>query len=555
MIKKNQTLSIRLLRDSETPETSIRDGVTLTPWSTIEGAQIALGTIGGGAPKWSTFLTLSTAEKAKLNNATAYGLLFVQASNRWFALSFGMGHVKLDPDAFEQDFGLRVVLNTVDPDKLRSADIRTPDENTTSRRTQTARRSDQTAFSIDIERDIVRGLAGEPKDAGFAKRVAGSDALSLNKEMEVGDIPTICADTLTAFNKTDYKANFAWIDQIKHVRDKTLIGQLDLSLAAALRTALTGAIPDTLHLAYPIIYEPEKARHIRYKGFNSSTVHTDLEIGGYFADLKDKSLTTYPVDHLTGHKVAEVTDEGKDDGQTWRLKECLVYETEVGEEKYVLSADRWYRIDKTLANEVAKFFASVTPHAMPAAEANDNEEIYNKRIAGGGHDLLCLDRKLVKPTGASYAIEACDFLSTGRALIHVKDQTSSSRLSHLFNQGTVSARVLKVDGGFRDLLRATIVAEQTSWGLTGFDGLVTDAATPFKESDYLIVYAVLCSGSGVGSKRLPFFSLVTFRQAAKELQALGYRLAFAWITKPAPTTTKAKRAPRKPKTPPAAAAA
>jgi uncharacterized protein (TIGR04141 family) len=555
MTKKSQTLSIRLLRDGKTPDTSIRDGVTLAAWPTIEGAQIALDTIGGGAPKWSTFLTLSTAEKAHLNNSTAYGLVFVQASNRWFALSFGMGHVKLDPDAFEQDFGLRVVLNTVDPDKLRSADIRTPDENTTSRRTQTARRSDQTAFSIDIERDIVRGLAGEPKDASFAKRVAGSDALSLNKEMEVADIPSICADALAAFNKTDYKANFAWIDQIKHVRDKTLIEQLDLALAAALQTALTTAIPDTLHLAYPVIYDPEKARHIRYKGFNSSTVHTDLEIGGYVADLKDKGFTAFPVDHLAGHKVAEVNDEGKDDGQSWRLKECLVYETEIAGEKYVLSADRWYRIDKTLATEVATFFASVTAHTMPPAEANDNEEIYNKRIAGGGHGLLCLDRKVVKPTGVSYAIEACDFLSNGRALIHVKDQTSSSRLSHLFNQGTVSARVLKVDGGFRDVLRATIIAEQTTWGVTGFDGLVTDAASPFKEADYLIVYAVLCSGSGAGSKRLPFFSLVTFRQAAKELQALGYKFAFAWITKPASTTTKAKRAPKKPKTPPAQAVA
>jgi uncharacterized protein (TIGR04141 family) len=441
MTKKSQTLSIRLLRAGKEPADSVRDGVTLSAWAKLEGAQIALDTIGGGAPKWSRFLDLTTEEKAQLHNSTAYGLVFVQASGRWFAVSFGLGHVKLDPDAFEQDFGLRVVLNTVDPEKLRSADIRTPDENTTSRRTQTARRSDQTAFSIDIERDIVRGLAGEPKNSAFASRVAGSDGLSITKEMEVSDLPQVCADAFAAFGKTDYKANFAWIDQIKHVRDKTLIEQLDGALVTALNTALTTAIPDTLHLAYPVIYDPEKTRHIRYKGFNGSNIHTDLEIGGYVADLKEKGITAFLQEHLASHKVHECNDEGKDDGQSWRIKECLVFDTDLNGEKYVLSADRWY-------------------------------------------------------------------------------------------------------GPFRNALRATITTEQAALGLTGYDALIADATTPFKESDYLVVYAVLCSGAGTGANRLPFFSLVTFRQAANELRALGFKCAFSWIAKPAPTTKKAKRGPK-----------
>ena len=171
MTKKTQTVSIRLLRNGKQPSSAIREGVILTAWNKIEGAQITLGTLNGGTPKWGKFLDLTKDEKVEVFNVSAYALVFLSASGRWFAVSFGLGHVKLDPDAFEQDFGLRVVLNTVAPDKLRSADIRTPDENTTTRRTQTARRSDQTAFSIDIERDIIRGLAGEPKDKTFGLRV------------------------------------------------------------------------------------------------------------------------------------------------------------------------------------------------------------------------------------------------------------------------------------------------------------------------------------------------------------------------------------------------
>lgn len=541
--KKAHTIAIRLLRDGKHPHEAVREGVALDDWNKFEGAKITLGTQRNDVPKWTKVLDLTEEQKKSVFNVSAFGLVFLQAAGRWFAITFGIGFVKLDPDAFEQDFGLRVVLNTVDPDKLRSADIRTPDDNTTTRRTQTARRSDQTAFSIDIERDIVRGLAGEPSDPKFASRVAGSDGLTITKEMDVGDLRQVCADAYAAFNRTDYKTNFGWVDQIKHVRDKTVIAALDAALVTALDSALTGPIPDTLHLAYPVIYDPEKARHIRYKGFNSWNVHSDLEIAGYVGELKAKGIAPYTAGHLSNHKVHECDSEGKDEGGCWKIKECLVFETDLNGQKYVLSGDRWYCIEPNLAKEVEDFFAAVPLHVLPAAHANDNEQTYNEHVAKGGHDLLCLDRRIVKPTGASHGIEACDFLGLDGALIHVKDHTSSSRLSHLFNQGTVSARVLKRDGAFRDLLRAAIVAQQAALGLNGYDALVAASTTAFDTSKHKVVYAVICAASA-GAGRLPFFSLVTFRQAAKVLDEIGFPYAFAWINKPASTVGKKKRKPR-----------
>lgn len=95
--------------------------------------------------------------------------------------------------------------------------------------------------------------------------------------------------------------------------------------------------------------------------------------------------------------------------------------------------------------------------------------------------MLCLDRQLVFPTGASHAIEVCDFLADDGALIHIKDQTSSSRLSHLFNQAAVSARVMKMDAAFRDRVRDKIVIREAEFSLTGFRDLVVDANTPYDE--------------------------------------------------------------------------
>ena len=58
-MSNTQKLSIRLLRDGLAPADAVRDGVDLTPWDKLEGALIALATLGGGSPKWARFLELS----------------------------------------------------------------------------------------------------------------------------------------------------------------------------------------------------------------------------------------------------------------------------------------------------------------------------------------------------------------------------------------------------------------------------------------------------------------------------------------------------------------
>ena len=538
-MSNTQKLSIRLLRDGLAPADAVRDGVELTPWDKLEGALISLATLGGGAPKWARFLELSEDEKSKIFNHTAFGLVFVQASGRWFAMSFGMGHVKLDPAAFEQDFGLRVVLNAVDPKQLKSADVRTPDENTLSRRTQTSRGSDQTAFAIDIERDLVRGLAGTPKDAGFGSYVAGTDGLTLNRKLEIADLAQACADAYAIYQKTDYKTDFGWIDQIRHIREQELIDKLDAKLVEALAKAVDEGETDGIHLAFPVIYDPEKSSLIRYKGFRSWQLYADLDLPGYLDALKEREKAGYSDEDLRNHTVHEVDDDGHDCGGKWKLRECIVFETELDGSTYVFSGGRWYQIDQNLAKEVQEFFDATSKVDMPAAEADETEETYNKRVAGLNVDMICLDRRLIKPTGAASHIEACDFLGRERQLIHVKDKTSSSRLSHLFSQGTVSARVLATDPPSRDSVRNEVIAVQAETGQTGYEDIIPSSGADFARNDFTVVYGVIVASE---KPKLPFFSLVSFRHAARELHVLGYKWAFAWIEKPkSGAKAKAKR--------------
>lgn len=531
MNEKTQTIAIRLLREGWNPADAVRAGVELEDWALFEGAKLATGPLGGGAPDWTNFLVLTEEQKKKLQQRFAYGLVFLQAEGRWFAIAFGLGHSKLDPAAVEQDFGLRVVLNTVDHKKLRSADLRTPDANTVSRRSQTSRASDQAAFGIDAERDIVRGLLGEPRDQKFATKVSGGDALTLRRKLKVENLPQVCAEALKFYGSKDYQAAFGWIDQIKHVREPATVAALDGKLVAALSDALKvdPADVDDIHLAYPSIYDPEKLGWVRFRGFRHTEIFPDLEIAHYLGALKARGIDHYKIEYLRDHSVQECDESGKTPGQSWCLSDCLVFETDHDGHRYVLSGGRWYEIDKTLAKEVSDFFNAATKVDLPEAKAGENEEKYNKRIAGEVKDMVCLDAKTIKPGGAYSPIEACDFFSEQAAFVHIKDKTASSRLSHLFNQGVVSAVTFKRDGPFRAALKQLVEAQPDG---AKFSVLLPGKDDKVKPEDFTVIFGVLANAKAGKDPRLPFFSMVTFRQAARHISdELGFNVAFAWVRK------------------------
>lgn len=529
MAKKTQKLSIRLLRTGRDPA-AVAKGATLADWPHAEGAKVAFGTAFAGEPKWVKLLDTAAITSAGLANRSAFAVVFLPVSDRWFAVSFGAAHMKLDAAAFEHDFGLKVVLNTVDHQKLRSADLRTPEELTVTRRTQTSRQSSSDAFGIDVEKDIVRGLAGEPNNTSFAKRVSGSDALVLHKPAEADDLSAICAEAYDKFRLDTYRDHFAWVDHIRYVRDDDLKAKLDAELVAALHAAVAAGSSDNLHLAAPAVFDPEDFGEIRYLGFRSRTDHAQIEVTDYLSDLKARGCEPDLEALEQTHWLAEVRDDNTV-FKRWHIYDCIVFEVEFDGARYVLSGGKWYAVAKSLVDEVTAFFAAMPLRTLPAAKAGENEADYNARVATEAGDLACMDRKLIRPTGATSDIEVCDFFSEVRQFIHVKDEAASSRLSHLFSQGLVSAMAFRTDAPFRSKFRAKLSGVSAKHG-----ALLPNDTTEPDPKDYEVVFAVMRSPTSKGEMRLPFFSLVTLRQAARQISALGFRVAFAWVEKPSHTS-------------------
>ena len=66
-----------------------------------------------------------------------------------------------------------------------------------------------------------------------------------------------------------------------------------------------------------------------------------------------------------------------------------------------------------------------------------------------------------------------------------------------------------------------------------------EAGTELRPSEYTVIFGVLVNGSPKKEPSLPFFSLISLRHAARRIaDELGYKVAFAWIKKPAAGTSK-----------------
>lgn len=78
-------------------------------------------------PDWVGFVVASSFQQLNLNDfvkcQSEGAILISSIQGRKFLISFGSGHHKINKESIERDFGLRVTINSVDPNKLRSLEV------------------------------------------------------------------------------------------------------------------------------------------------------------------------------------------------------------------------------------------------------------------------------------------------------------------------------------------------------------------------------------------------------------------------------------------------
>ncbi len=183
-------------------------------------------------PWWKNFFGV----RKDLRQATKGAILFLPVNEKCFAITFGHTQHHLKDECYEYDFGLRVTLNSVDPDKLKSTDTLEP-EKAKRQRIQSPIDSDLTYFDFDRDSSIIKTLTGKVKDEykDFFKNVTGASNLRIGSKIEPDELTELCQKTLDIYNKEDFKTAFPDIQNITPVKDPVIIGTLNNQLIEAFK--------------------------------------------------------------------------------------------------------------------------------------------------------------------------------------------------------------------------------------------------------------------------------------------------------------------------------
>jgi uncharacterized protein (TIGR04141 family) len=514
LLRKSIASYHEALKDPEIEQTPLQDDLPFA-------AALFVKPLNERQPWWVDFLSTGiVGPLEELTNISTGALLFVIVDSRIFAVSFGYGHALLKLGSYEPGFGLRVVLNSINPDRLQSLDRRTIDDTPSLTRKQVSQLSPIESFGIDIETDVLKAVAGIPEEKTLAKRLSGADALTIMKPIGFAELGAMCSKLLEVYKSDQYKKSgrFDWIDHLEDVRDPNMVDDLDDRLLEAIAKDDV----DNLRLAAPEIIDWDTTLTFHYSHEGHGTSHDELDIRGLLDSFDDPLDVEIP---FLKTRYVRVTLES--DGTTidkWSIYDCLVFETELGGYRYILTDGKWYRVSKSFVDHVQTYVKDNVPVSaipLPAPTPNETEGAYNDRVAKENSEYLLMDKKMVLHGGGSSAIEFCDILTKQRQFLHVKKRSASSKMSHLLAQGSVAAQAFVGDDEFRKKARARVAKESKD-----FRDLV-----PLKRplpADYEVVY-VLLGGKSADPLSLPFFTLLHLRQHAKLLNALGFQVSIRLV--------------------------
>jgi uncharacterized protein (TIGR04141 family) len=465
-------------------------------------------------PGWAQFLTpIINVDGLGLKVRSSSALLLVVVKKRIFAIAFGYARHFLRAGTYEERFGLYVTLNSVDENKILAVDRDSLDVVGRHTKEQLSRESDLTEFGVDIEKDLLRAVSGVPADESLARRLTGSDALSIQAEVTAKSLPQLLARLLQISKLRQYRENFSWVDHINAVRDR----QLQLLLDDRLVTRLRGGDLSRTWLAVPDVISWDEVKEFRYKDGPNAAGFPDVHFTAYFSERRAPEELTLA--YLKRDKILCIRASDDVPFLSWPVYRCVYAELDEANSKYVLNAAQWYRVGTTFVAEIESEVSRIAASdlGLPPYE-HESEAHYNKDVAtrDPGTYTLC-DAKSIRHGGGGSKIEFCDLFSKNKQLVHVKRYGGSGVLSHLFNQGLVAGELTVSDAAFR-----AKVNPQLPLALR----FKPPEARP-NPADYEIVYGIVSTSTK--PVELPFFSKVILRSTHRTLTNMGLRVSVSQI--------------------------
>jgi len=450
-----------------------------------------------------------------LEAQTPGGLMVLRQGTNTFVVAFGHAWHRLKDKWLESDFGLRVALNSIPPDKL--IEIRA--EQVFAKRHIASERAPRASlvdeFGVEFDRDLVASMQGIPSVKLFGEHLRGGT--SLRVDLPISELEAVLDKAAKLFASTEYKKRWPEVGNITPIRDSDLIAKLEAQLDTEFAS---GQAQKKLVLFTPSQRrneEPEVAQSFVFGRLSKNSATTPyLLVGSWLSFLKEKglSLSVEAARETTIHLLNEAKELIKD----CNAFDCLCYELTLGGKLFILSSGVWYEVVSDFIKRVNQSIANIgePPLSLPEWDHAESEAAYNKRCAKPA-GFLHFDCANVIFGGGQSKFEFCDFLhQKTKALFFAKIASKSSGMSHLFEQVRRTEELLfSTDGTFREELKKVFAKYHPK----------TDAewlnSRPFN-GDWNMCMVSL----GREKDELPFFAKCGLWRLNKDLTERGHVVSF-----------------------------
>jgi uncharacterized protein (TIGR04141 family) len=313
---------------------------------------------------------------------------------------------------------------------------------------------------FDKVSDLLRSLSVRTNDE-LMRDVEGGRALRFTTYLDSLDDFVALADYLVGLrDRTDYKADWGWIDQIVPVDTRAeadgVLRELVRRIGTPDEPAVDLVLPDWTALnahasrRLLIAFPGERAAPNRVL---ASWQHLRSWIVKNSPDDEDRPP-------LLRRKVRACL-EGTPDIESVAIGDLIVSELRIEDRLYVVSDGEVYRVEngflKRLDDELARIPWSTFP--FPDYQGGNEPDYLEEIKRSKNPKLAVLDRLNIKLPGES-AFEACDVVTDEGTLVFAKMKGRSATFSHLCTQAVVSAEMLVREPQVRiELLNRAIDAE------------------------------------------------------------------------------------------------
>ncbi|OUJ00559.1 DUF6119 family protein [Acetobacter cibinongensis] len=482
-------------------------------------------------------------------------LLFLPVGRRCFALSFGQVFHHLKDEAYEYDFGLRVTLNSLDPNELKSADMLEPGS-ARRKRTQVPISTELTYLDFDGNSEIIKSLTGKIKReySDLFSTATGSASLKISMKIAPDMLTARCESLLSLYESSAYKDVFPNIQNIVPVKDPTEISRLDALLLDEFKNP-----NGTVMMALPDIVDYRDDTCCRFDGpAGQSNIYPDISMEAFYNYLGvDYDFSSITLKQLKSSRVV-LTDLEGTCGRSYSLYRSLIFDVHPTDEQvlYHFNEGDWYKAQTNFVERLKSYLDAKCETTNLCAynhdEAYDGKAVYsegnyNAAIPVWKSCFICLDQTDISPAGSSN-IEPCDLYSVlddrqaksrYRAfLYHIKISTRSSNLSHLFNQGVNSIELIELEETSREKMK-NLVTERL--GVNQKDIYLK----PFDHFDFKVIFGIITDKDPMAkSSNLPLFSKISLMRNMQRLDLMRVPSALTFIPDESPTKGAHDRHPQ-----------